>query len=140
LKTNLLGKNVSKLKLKGSKILDKIKRNQSNIKYGVDIWNIYDFLYLKNKIPALKVLEIRIPSSSAHIIESKSMKLYLNSFYRQSFKKEKEILKMIKNDIEALIKSKIDIKFIDKFAKEPSYIDLNTYKLKKIRRNKINKF
>ena len=140
MKTNLLGKNVSKLKLKGSKILDKIKRNQSNIKYGVDIWNIYDFLYLNNKIPALKVLEIRIPSSSAHIIESKSMKLYLNSFYRQSFKKEKEILKMIKNDIEALIKSKIDIKFIDKFAKEPSYIDLNTYKPKKIRRNKIIKF
>ena len=140
MKTNLLGKNVSKLNLKGSKILDKIKRKPSNIKYGVDIWNIYDFLYLNNKIPTLKVLEIKIPSSSAYIIESKSMKLYLNSFYRKSFKKEKDILKIMKNDIETLIKSKIDIKFIDKFAKEPSYIDLNTYKPKKIRRNKIIKF
>ena len=140
MKTTLLGKNTSKLNLKGLKILDKIKRSKSNTKYGIDIWNVYDFLYLINKIPTLKVLEIKIPSSSTYIIESKSMKLYLNSFYNQSFNKEKEILKIIKNDIERLLKSKIDIKFINKFSKEPSHINLNKYKAKKIKKNKIIKF
>ena len=60
--TKALGKNALDLNLKGKNLLDKIKRKKSNIAYGVDIWNVYDFLYLdENKIPTLKVLEISIP-------------------------------------------------------------------------------
>ena len=33
-----------------NKILDKIERNQSGVKYGVDIWNIYDFLYITSNV------------------------------------------------------------------------------------------
>ena len=46
MKTKILGKNSYDKTLIGKKILDKIKREKSNIKYGMDIWNVYDFLYL----------------------------------------------------------------------------------------------
>ena len=59
MKTKVLGKDTSNLKLKGIKLLEKIKRNISDIKYGTDIWNVYDFLYLNNDLPSLKVLEIK---------------------------------------------------------------------------------
>ena len=140
MKTNLLGKNTSKLRLKGLKILDVIDRNKSDIKHGIDIWNVYDFLYLNKGIPALKILEIIIPSSSRFIIESKSMKLYLNAFYKKKFNNDKEILELIRNDLEGLLGSDLSIKFISKFNKEPSYLDLNKYNNKTTKKNKIIKF
>ena len=77
--TKVLGKKISYRGSKDLKILDKIKRSHSNIKYGIDIWNVYDFLFLDNKnLPILKVLEISFPITSKYIVESKSMKLYLN--------------------------------------------------------------
>ena len=140
MKTNLLGKNTSKLRLKGLKILDVIDRNKSDIKHGIDIWNVYDFLYLNKGIPALKILEIIIPSSSRFIIESKSMKLYLNAFYKKKFNNDKEILELIRNDLEGLLGSDLSIKFISKFNKEPFYLDLNKYNNKTTKKNKIIKF
>ena len=49
MKTKVLGKDTSNLKLKGIKLLEKIKRNKSDIKYGVDIWNVYAILRI-NKL------------------------------------------------------------------------------------------
>ena len=52
--TKVLGKNISYSSPRGLKILDKIERNQSGVKYGVDIWNIYDFLFRdKNNLPII---------------------------------------------------------------------------------------
>ena len=65
----VLGKNAIQSSLKGIKILDNIERNQTGIKYGLDIWNVYDFLFRdKDNLPKLKVLEISIPSSSKYIV------------------------------------------------------------------------
>ena len=126
MKTKILGKNSYDKTLIGKKILDKIKREKSNIKYGMDIWNVYDFLYLdKSKMPKLKILEITIPSSSPYTIESKSMKLYLNGFYKKSFKIDGDVIDKIKKDIETIVKSTIKIKFIKKFSEEPKSINLN---------------
>ncbi|MAR95291.1 MAG: 7-cyano-7-deazaguanine reductase [Gammaproteobacteria bacterium] len=140
MKTNLLGKSTSKLRLKGLKILDVIERNKSSIKHGIDIWNVYDFLYSNRGIPALKILEIKIPSSSPFLIESKSMKLYLNGFYNKSFNNDIEILELIKNELESRINTELSIKFINKFNKEPSFLNLNKYKNKTTKKNKIIKF
>ena len=86
MKTKILGKSSLNKNLSGKKILDEIKREKSSIKYGHDIWNVYDFMYLNhNKIPQLVVLEIVIPYESDLIIESKSLKLYLNYFNQVKF-------------------------------------------------------
>jgi 7-cyano-7-deazaguanine reductase len=49
--------------------------------FGVDIWNAYElsWLNLRGK-PQVAVARITVPADSPNIIESKSFKLYLNSF------------------------------------------------------------
>ena len=140
MRTKFLGK-ANKLKKTGKNLLDNIPRIKKDIKFGFDIWNVYDFMHLdKNKIPHLAVLEILIPSNSDFIIESKSMKLYLNDFYNKSFKTINEISQIIKKDIEFKIKSKIKVKFIKSFSKEPALININKLKLKSSPNKKILKF
>ena len=141
MKTKFLGKNNKKLKKTGKNLLDSISRIRENISYGIDIWNVYDFMYLDiNKIPHLMVLEIIIPSDSDLIIESKSMKLYLNHFYNKKYKTKNDILKTIKKDIETKIKSKIKVKFLTNFSKEPNTINLNSLKSNLTPAKKILKF
>ena len=84
--------------------LDKISRKKSRkdlskfVSFGLDIWNAYEFSYLLNGKPKIIVLEISIPSNSLYTIESKSMKLFLNSFYNKNFASSKEVLEiLIKN-------------------------------------------
>lgn len=48
---------------------------------GYDLWNAYEVTYLSpTDLPVSRVCKIRYPSSSEYIVESKSIKLYLNSF------------------------------------------------------------
>ena len=139
--TKVLGKNTSYNSPQGLKILDKIERNQSGVKYGVDIWNIYDFLFRdKNNLPKLKVLEISIPSTSNYIVESKSMKLYLNDFYNMSFNKDSLLATRIKKDLEKIIKSDIKVRFINNFVQEPSHLVINSSTLVKSKSDSLLKF
>tara|TARA_B100000609_G_C17083932_1_gene365609 strand:+ start:73 stop:792 length:720 start_codon:yes stop_codon:yes gene_type:complete len=139
-KTSFLGKSSNSIK-SGLDVLDPIVRNKDLINHGIDIWNVYDFMYLdKNKIPKLKVLEIQIPYQSNLIIESKSMKLYLNQFYKKSFRTDQDLLNIIKNQIEKKIKSKIKIKLLKSFHPEPEYKYLNNSKQKFTSLNTIYKF
>ena len=95
--------------------LDKISREESRKdynkfeSYGVDIWNAYEFSYLLNDKPKLIVLEISIPSNSLYTIESKSMKLFLNSFYNKNFSSSKEVLEIIRKKISSKCKSNVKI-------------------------------
>lgn len=48
---------------------------------GVDVWNAYEVSTLTNKgLPVSGVMKIIYPCDSKYIVESKSIKLYLNSF------------------------------------------------------------
>jgi 7-cyano-7-deazaguanine reductase len=51
---------------------------------GVDLWNAYElsWLDLRGK-PQVALAEIRVPATSPNLIESKSFKLYLNSFAQE---------------------------------------------------------
>ena len=117
MKTSFLGKTSKKIKKSGISLLDSISRIKEDINHGLDIWNVYDFMYLdRNKIPALRVLEISIPSKSDFIIESKSMKLYLNSFYNKSFKSKTEIINKINLESIYIIQGTIRLK-VETFRK-----------------------
>jgi 7-cyano-7-deazaguanine reductase len=49
--------------------------------YGIDVWNAFEISWLNDKgLPKMALAEFRIPGDSPNIIESKSFKLYLNSF------------------------------------------------------------
>ena len=122
MKTKFLGKNEIGINYSGSsKILDPIVRQKklSDI-VGVDYWNAYEFTYLdSNRRPVLKVVELNIPASSPITVESKSLKLYLNSFYKKKFISESVVLNKIIKDLSKLTKSEVKAKFIRKFSKEP---------------------
>ncbi|MFM4650779.1 NADPH-dependent 7-cyano-7-deazaguanine reductase QueF [Aeromonas bivalvium] len=48
---------------------------------GSDIWTLYELSWLNGKgKPMVALGEVSVPASSANLIESKSFKLYLNSF------------------------------------------------------------
>ena len=60
-----LGKKTSDYSKGSAKSLDPILRKSSDIIYGIDYWNAYEFSYIDhNSMPVLKVLEIKIPSDS----------------------------------------------------------------------------
>ena len=135
MKTKHLGKNNSKPAI-GYKILDPIERIRSSKSFGYDFWNAYEFSYLDvNKQPTLKVLEIKIPASSKFIIESKSLKLYLNSFYKKTFSSDRHVLTKIAKDLSKVSTSKIELKFVKKFQVEPSSLNLNTTTRKYTKKN-----
>lgn len=53
---------------------------------GVDIWNGYELSWLNNKgKPCVAILVCEVPIDSPFLIESKSFKLYLNSFNQSRF-------------------------------------------------------
>jgi 7-cyano-7-deazaguanine reductase len=52
--------------------------------HGADIWNAYELSWLDPRgKPVVGLAEFRVPVSSPNIIESKSFKLYLNSFAQE---------------------------------------------------------
>lgn len=54
--------------------------------YGEDIWNIYELSWLAmSGRPEVAMAELRVPAHSPFLIESKSLKLYCNSFNMTSF-------------------------------------------------------
>tara|TARA_Y100000389_G_scaffold44415_1_gene39128 strand:- start:107 stop:835 length:729 start_codon:yes stop_codon:yes gene_type:complete len=131
--TKFLGSNRNLKYAPGSfKILDPIKRTTSSSEvYGLDYWNAYEFSFLDiNRHPTLKVVEIIIPASSAYMVESKSLKLYLNSFYKKKFIDDKEVINKIKKNLTKLTQSNVKVKFIDNFYNEPTSLNLNKTPLK----------
>ena len=67
---------------------------------GVDIWNAYELSWLDSRgKPVVRLAEFRIPASSTHIIESKSFKLYLNSYNLTRFGSESEVAAHLREDL-----------------------------------------
>jgi len=73
---------------------------------GVDIWNAYELMWLDgDEVVRTACLEIRIGSSSTHLIESKSLKLYLFSFASERFDSTDLLLQRISGDLTPLLGS-----------------------------------
>ena len=67
---------------------------------GVDIWNAYEISWLNPKgKPVVAVGEFRVPCSSPNLIESKSLKLYLNSLNQTRFAAIGEVEELIAADL-----------------------------------------
>lgn len=67
---------------------------------GVDIWNAYEVSWLNSKgKPIVAILQCDVPIDSENLIESKSFKLYLNSFNQTRFSSEREVLTLIQSDL-----------------------------------------
>jgi 7-cyano-7-deazaguanine reductase len=68
--------------------------------YGVDIWTGYELSWLDERgKPEVAVAEFHIPCISPCIIESKSFKLYLNSFNQTRLKSIEQVREMLIQDL-----------------------------------------
>jgi 7-cyano-7-deazaguanine reductase len=73
--------------------------------FGYDIWNAYELSWLNPKgKPEARILKLVYSSDSPFIVESKSFKLYLNSFIMSPFDSEEEVLNRIEGDMNSLLK------------------------------------
>jgi len=67
--------------------------------FGEDVWNAYELSWLNNKgKPEVACAEFRFPCESPAIIESKSLKLYLNSLNQSTFGSVDQLLQTLKKD------------------------------------------
>lgn len=85
--------------------------NEDNIPFfGVDIWNAYEisWLNLRGK-PQVMIGEFYISADSKYIIESKSLKLYLNSLNNSKFTSIQEVQGLLTQDLSKLVESKITV-------------------------------
>ena len=90
--------------------------------FGADMWTAYElsWLNLRGK-PQVALAHITVPCESPHIVESKSVKLYLNSFNNTRFLDAREVRERIRADISAATGVGIGIKTIgpELFDREP---------------------
>jgi 7-cyano-7-deazaguanine reductase len=67
---------------------------------GCDIWTLYELSWLNEKgLPQVAIGEVSIPATSANLIESKSFKLYLNSFNQTQFASWDEVERVLVKDL-----------------------------------------
>lgn len=94
--------------------------NSENLPFsGFDVWHAYEFSCLTEKgIPVTRVIKLKYGCESPFIVESKSLKLYLNSFNMTKYgKTTDECLCICKNiiekDLSELLKTEVNVEFLN---------------------------
>jgi 7-cyano-7-deazaguanine reductase len=68
--------------------------------HGTDIWNAWELTWLApNGMPRYATAEVRVPFDSPNIIESKSLKLYLNSFAMSRYASAEDVAETVEADL-----------------------------------------
>ena len=98
--------------------------------FGADLWTAYEvsWLNLRGK-PQVAIVHFTVPSDTTHIIESKSFKLYLNSFNNTPFADVLAVQARLRADVSAAVwhagtpQSSVGVRMIspELFDREPIY-------------------
>lgn len=154
-----LGKKVSGSNIYDPTLLVAIPRSENRKQYdiensnlpfeGFDIWHAYEFSTMtQNHIPVTRLLKIKYNCNSKYLVESKSLKLYLNSFNMSCFGSNiKDCLEICKNIIEKDLSQKLQTevyinfldnstkttKIYDNFTNIMNYVDESSIKIEKFK-------
>ncbi len=78
---------------------------------GHDIWTLYELSWLNSKgLPQVAVGEVYIPATSPNLIESKSFKLYLNSYNQTRFATWQAVVERLTSDLSACAGEPVTVK------------------------------
>jgi len=90
---------------------DDLALNQSNLPFfGEDVWYGYELSWLNEKgKPVVAVAEFRFACTSENIVESKSFKLYLNSFNQTRFASIKDVEQILTKDLSKIAGSEANV-------------------------------
>jgi 7-cyano-7-deazaguanine reductase len=82
--------------------------------YGVDIWNHYEISWLDSLgKPCVAIGKITYSALSPNIIESKSMKLYFNSFNATKFGSKQELITTVIQDLSKKVESPVTFELLN---------------------------
>ncbi len=80
---------------------------------GEDIWNAWELTWLDGRgKPCIAAVELRVPAESESICESKSLKLYLNSFAMSRFTSPDEVRETIASDLSVIVGGEVGVRFM----------------------------
>jgi len=97
---------------------------------GADLWTAYELSWLNMRgKPQVALAHFTVPCESSHLIESKSLKLYLGSFNNTRFADASAVQSQLRTDLSeavwrgAPVQSSVGVKLIDAtlFDREPLY-------------------
>src|SRR4051812_37658629 len=92
---------------------------------GVDVWNAYELSWLNGKgKPQVAVAELTLPATSQFLVESKSLKLYLNSLNGTRFASKDEVQACIRRDVSKSADGPVDVRLLDRQAWNPTHGEL----------------
>ena len=77
---------------------------------GADIWNCYELSWLlPSGKPVVAMAQFTVPADSPNIIESKSFKLYLNSFNQSVFANFAEVQAVLSEDLSKVAQALVQV-------------------------------
>lgn len=80
--------------------------------YGYDFWNAFEISWLNSSgKPMVATAGFVVPVNSKYIVESKSLKLYLNSFNQTHFDKTETVEKLITEDLSSALQCEVGVHF-----------------------------
>ncbi len=138
----VLGKQISHPKQYAPEILVAVPRHLNRSTYhieesklpfvGYDSWHAYELSFLTEKgLPVSGILKLVYPCNNPFLVESKSLKLYLNSFNMGKYgNTPKEgistVLSVIQNDLNDLLQTDVKVSFHSEYAQN---YDFDAYTL-----------
>lgn len=78
--------------------------------HGADIWTLYELSWLNaNGLPQVAVGQVELDYASLNLVESKSFKLYLNSFNQTRFASWDEVRSTLQRDLSACAQGAVSV-------------------------------
>src|SRR5665647_1149994 len=96
--------------------------------FGADLWTAFELSWLTPRgKPQVAIAHVTVPCETANIVESKSFKLYLNSFSNTAFGSADEVRDRIRADVSEAVwrgapaQSSVGVRILlpDQFDREP---------------------
>ena len=93
---------------------DAIGWQEDKLAVGVDWWQAFEMSWLNSQgISQVAIARFGIPASSPFIVESKSLKLYLNSINFTEFSGWDEVQALIAKDLSACVQAEVTVELFD---------------------------
>ncbi len=87
---------------------------------GADIWTGYELSWLNAKgKPMVAIAEFQLDLNSEHLIESKSFKLYLNSFNQTRFDCTEAVEQTLTQDLSRCANGEVKVRVIEQALQQP---------------------
>jgi len=88
--------------------------------YGHDLWTGYEISWLNAKgKPVVAIGEFVVPATSANLVESKSFKLYLNSFNQTKFDNWDDVQQAMVKDLSACAGASVEVTLLSVTQESP---------------------